>query len=81
VRDQRDGDSFLQTNATVAAACSIDLNHAFEAIVGKLGASYTRHSACDFQHVTRLRTQALQVGWREPCNGVAHVFDARLRNS
>ena len=73
--------SLLQPHATIAAARSIDLNHAFETVVGNLGASHTDHSAGNLQHIARSSTHTLQIGWSEPRNRVTHVFDARLRNS
>ncbi len=72
---------FLQSRAAIAAAGAVNLDHAFESIVGKLCAPYRDCAAGDLQHVARSRAQPLQVGWRQPRNRVADVFHTRLRHA
>jgi hypothetical protein len=73
-------DHFLQSCTTVAAACPIDLDHAFVQIVGQFGSADAHGATSNLQNVARSRSYPLHVGGRESSNGMAYVFDARLGN-
>jgi hypothetical protein len=72
---------FLQASTAIAAAGSIDLDHAVVGFGGKLGASNCRGAAGDLQDIACFCAHALQIPGRQAGNRAAYVLDAGLGDS
>ena len=68
----------LQTRAAIAAAGAVNLDHAFEPVVRKLGAANSDCAAGDLQDVTRAGTHTAEIRWRESRDGLADILHARF---
>ena len=74
-------DLFLESRAAITARRPIDLDDALVFVVGELGARHGARAARDLQHVARLRAKPHKVRRCDAGDGVADVFDPRLRDS
>jgi hypothetical protein len=71
----------LQSCIAIAAAGSINLDHAFEAFIGKLHTSDGHRATKDFQDVARPCADAPQISRCQSRDGVTDILDASFRNA